>query len=72
MDDAEIASQYDEAILAMVNRLMDPGSKYRIFKRWVNTIYAEGPSEIQLQRYYRALDFFEERKEQMKCNYMGI
>lgn len=70
MDDAEIASQYDEAIFAMVlNRLMDPGSKYRIFKRWVDTIYTEGFSEIQLQHYYRAWTSW---KKEKKCSYMGI
>jgi hypothetical protein len=70
MDDAEIASQYDEAILAMVlNRLMDSGSQYRIFKRWVDTIYAERLSEIQFQHYYRAWTSW--RKEK-KCSYMGI
>ncbi|BBU39058.1 hypothetical protein A3Q35_09075 [Aeribacillus pallidus] len=38
MDDSEAASQYDEAVFAMVlNRLMDPNSKHDIFKQWIDT-----------------------------------
>ncbi|WP_162985943.1 hypothetical protein [Virgibacillus sp. Bac330] len=41
MDDAEVASRYDEAIFAMVlNRLMDPKSKHHIFRNWVKTVQA--------------------------------
>ncbi|ASS91475.1 hypothetical protein AP3564_15760 [Aeribacillus pallidus] len=67
MDDSEAASQYDEAIFAMVlNRLMDPNSKHYIFKQWIDTIYAEGLSDIQLHHYYRALDFLSEQKEKIE------
>lgn len=72
MDDAELAAHYDEAIFAMVlNRLMAPGSKYRIFRQWVNTIYAEGMSDIQLHHYYRALDFLEEQKNTIEQQLYG-
>ena len=72
MNDAEVASCYDEAIFAMVlNRLMDPNSKYRLFKKWVQTVYAEGLSDIKLHHYYRALDFLSERKEQIENQLYG-
>ena len=72
MDDAEVASRYDEAIFAMVlNRLMDPNSKYAIFRKWVQTVHAEGLSNIQLHHYYRALDFLAERKEQIEGQLYG-
>ena len=72
MDDAEVASRYDEAIFAMVlNRLMDPNSKYAIFRKWVQTVHAEGLSDIQLHHYYRALDFLAERKEQIEGQLYG-
>ena len=73
MDDSEASSQYDEAIFAMVlNRLMDPNSKHYIFKQWIDTIYAEGLSDIQLHHYYRALDFLSEQKEKLRNNFMDI
>ncbi|WP_430732329.1 IS1634 family transposase, partial [Aeribacillus pallidus] len=72
MDDSEAASQYDEAIFAMVlNRLMDPNSKHYIFKQWIDTIYAEGLSDIQLHHYYRALDFLSEQKEKIEEQLYG-
>lgn len=72
MDDGEIASQFDEAIFAMVlNRLMDPNSKHYLFKQWVQTIYDESLSDIQLHHYYRALDFLSENKETIEENLYG-
>lgn len=72
MDDAQVASRYDEAIFAMVlNRLMDPNSKYSIFRKWVETVYAEGLSDIQLHHYYRALDFLSEQKNQIETQLYG-
>ena len=72
MDDSEASSQYDEAIFAMVlNRLMDPNSKHYIFKQWIDTIYAEGLSDIQLHHYYRALDFLSEQKEKIEEQLYG-
>ncbi|MDR9794075.1 IS1634 family transposase, partial [Aeribacillus pallidus] len=72
MDDSEAASRYDEAIFAMVlNRLMDPNSKHYIFKQWIDTIYAEGLSDIQLHHYYRALDFLSEQKEKIEEQLYG-
>ncbi|MDQ0340923.1 hypothetical protein J2S00_003763 [Caldalkalibacillus uzonensis] len=72
MDDAEVASRYDEAIFAMVlNRLMDPHSKYRLFRKWIQTIHAEDLSDIQLHHYYRALDFLSERNEQIESQLYG-
>lgn len=72
MDDAQVASSYDEAIFAMVlNWLMDPNSKHRLFKKWIQTVYAEGLSDIQLHHYYRALDFLSERKEQIESQLYG-
>ncbi|RFA31662.1 hypothetical protein CAI16_20270, partial [Virgibacillus dokdonensis] len=72
MDDAEVASRYDEAIFAMVlNRLMDPNSKHHIFRNWVKTVHAEGLSDIQLHHYYRALDFLYEKKEPIEQQLYG-
>lgn len=72
MDNSEIASRYDEAIFAMVlNRLMDPSSKYRIFRQWVESVYAEGLSDIQLHHYYRALDFLADQKEAIERELYG-
>lgn len=31
----------------VLNRLMDPFSKYRIFRQWTQTVYAQGLDEIQ-------------------------
>ncbi|GAX88401.1 IS1634 family transposase [Effusibacillus lacus] len=72
LDDVEVAVQYEEAIFAMVlNRLMDPFSKYRIFRQWVQTVYAQGLDEIQLHHYYRALDFLAEYKDLIEQQLYG-
>ncbi len=72
LDDSEMASQYDEAVFAMVlNRLMDPNSKYRIFRKWVQTVHAKGLSDIQLHHYYRALDFLSEQKDEIEKQLYG-
>ncbi|MEW9671319.1 IS1634 family transposase [Ammoniphilus sp. 3BR4] len=72
IEDTHIVSHLDEAIFAMVlNRLMAPSSKYGLFRQWVQTIYAQGLSELQLHHYYRALDFLTEQKESMEQHLFG-
>ena len=72
LEDTNIVSHLDEAIFAMVlNRLMAPSSKYGLFRQWVQTIYAQGLSELQLHLYYRAHDFLTEQKESMEQHLFG-
>lgn len=72
LEDTNIVSHLDEAIFAMVlNRLMAPSSKYGLFRQWVQTVYAQGLSELQLHHYYRALDFLTEQKESMEQHLFG-
>jgi transposase len=72
MEDDQVASSYDEAIFAMVlNRLMDPTSKYGLFRQWVQSVYANGLSDIQLHHYYRALDFLVEKKQAIEQQLFG-
>lgn len=72
MEDTDAAVQYEEAIFAMVlNRLMDPFSKYRIFRQWVQTVYAQGLTDVQLHHYYRALDCLAEYKDEIEQKLYG-
>ena len=70
--DTEATTQYSEAIFAMVlNRLMDPTSKYKLYRQWTETVYAQGLSDIQLHHYYRALDLLAEKKEAIEEQLYG-
>jgi len=55
-----------EAILCMVaNRLIAPGSK-RKASSWINDVYDCQWNKLELQHFYRAMDFLEEHKEQFE------
>ena len=56
----------DAALFAMVlNRLCDPFSKLGVSK-WADTVYYPPFEQLELQHYYRALDFLAERKEKIE------
>lgn len=55
-----------EAILAMViNRLMEPRSKLGTHQ-WIEGVYEKRWSSLELQHFYRAMDFLGEKKEKME------
>ena len=59
-------SDYPEAIFAMVlNRLCDPASKLRV-SEWIRTVYSPEWGSLELQHFYRALDFLTERKAEIE------
>ena len=66
LGDTAAVSDYGEAVFAMVlNRLCDPGSKLRV-SEWVQTVYRPGWERLELQHFYRALDFLTERKAEIE------
>jgi hypothetical protein len=59
-------SDYPEAVFAMVlNRLCDPASKLRV-SEWVRTVYRPEWERLELQHFYRALDFLTEHKAEIE------
>jgi hypothetical protein len=59
-------SNYPEAIFAMVlNRLCDPASKLRV-SEWIQTVYRPEWESLELQHFYRALDFLTEHKAEIE------
>jgi len=55
-----------EAILAMVvNRLVEPKSKLGTHQ-WIENVYEERWAGLELQHFYRAMDFLGEKKEEME------
>ncbi|MBV1735247.1 MAG: IS1634 family transposase [Candidatus Desulforudis sp.] len=61
--ETEIASPLDEAIYAMVlNRVCDPLSKRAVYK-WISEIYRPSFDQLELQHFYRGLDFLIDHKE---------
>lgn len=53
------------AFTMALNRLSDPRSK-RGVKKWAGTIHLPGIQELQLQHYYRALDYLAEHKNDIE------
>lgn len=67
----EITSPLEEAAFAMVlNRLCDPQSKLGV-SEWVSTVYRPEFQELQLQHYYKALDFLAEHKDKLEVQLFG-
>lgn len=59
----EMEFDVDAALFAMtLNRLCDPCSKLGV-SRWVDTVYCPSLEGLELQHYYRALDFLAGQKE---------
>lgn len=57
-----VQTDFEEAAFAMVvNRLLDPMSKLRV-SEWVKTIYRPEWERLELNHFYRALDFLAEHK----------
>jgi len=62
LSSTNIAINVEEAIFCMVlNRLSDPGSK-RATNEWKNEVYRPSFDSLQLQHFYRSLDFLAEHK----------
>jgi len=51
--------------LLILNRLLSPGSELAT-ARWVEEVYGDGFSSLELQHFYRALDFLEAYKEKIE------
>ena len=49
----------------ILNRLFSPGSELAT-ARWVEEVYGDGFSSLELQHFYRALDFLETYKEKIE------
>jgi|Deesub1362A_J573_1020465.scaffolds.fasta_scaffold14089_1 transposase len=63
LNQTESNSRLDEAVYAMVlNRICDPLSK-RAVHRWVKSIQRPAFADLELQHFYRALDFLIDHKE---------
>lgn len=61
-----IETDFEEAAFAMVlNRLLDPMSKLRVGE-WVKTIYRPEWERLELNHFYRALDFLAEHKARLE------
>lgn len=66
LNKTEIVSPLDEAVFAMVlNRLCDPQSKLGV-SEWIQTVYRPEFESLQLQHFYRALDFLAEYKDKLE------
>lgn len=66
LGDTAAVSDYPEAVFAMVlNRLCDPASKLRV-SEWVETVYRPEWASLELQHFYRALDFLTEGKSEIE------
>ncbi len=62
----QITTSMEEAIFASVlNRLCEPLSKLGITK-WKETVYRPEFEELELQHFYRSLDFLAEHKEKIE------
>jgi hypothetical protein len=62
LGDTAAVSDYPEAVFAMVlDRLGDPASKLRV-SEWIKTVYRPEWERLELQHFYRALDFLTEHK----------
>jgi len=67
----EISIDVEEAIFAMVlNRLCDPASKLGV-SRWKEGVYRPEFEKLELQHFYRALDFLAEHKEEVEEKLFG-
>ena len=66
LNGTEKAAPLEEAAFAMVlNRLCDPQSKLGV-SEWIDTVYRPEFESLQLQHFYRALDFLAEYKDKLE------
>ncbi len=66
LDGTAVQTDFEEAAFAMVlNRLMDPMSKLRV-SEWIKTVYRPEWERLELNHFYRALDFLAEHKAQFE------
>ncbi len=66
VEGAAARTDFEEAAFAMVlNRLLDPMSKLRV-SDWVRTIYRPEWERLELNHFYRALDFLSEHKTELE------
>jgi len=66
LDGTAVQTDFEEAAFAMVlNRLMDPMSKLRV-SEWIKTVYRPEWERLELNHFYRALDFLAEHKAQLE------
>jgi transposase len=62
LERTEVETDFEEAAFAMVlNRLLDPMSKLRV-SEWIKTIYRPEWDKLELNHFYRTLDFLAEHK----------
>ena len=62
LDGTAVQTDFEEAAFAMVlNRLMDPMSKLGV-SEWIKTVYRPEWERLELNHFYRALDFLAEHK----------
>jgi len=67
MGDTAAVSAYPEAVFAMVlNRLCDPASKLPV-SQWMKTVYHPEWERLELQHFYRDLDFLTEHETEVKA-----
>lgn len=63
LENTDHTTQIQEAIFCMVlNRLLDPASKLGTFS-WKETVYRKAWENLELQQFYRAMDFLAPIKE---------
>ena len=68
LNGTEKTSPLAEAAFAMVlNRLCDPQSKLGV-SEWATTVYRQEFEQLQLQHYYKSLDFLAEYKDKLEVN----
>lgn len=66
LEDTDVVNDYVEAIFAMVlNRLVEPRSKRGVDK-WVNKVYRPEFEKLNLQHYYRGLDYLDKYKKEVE------
>lgn len=66
LDGTTVKTDFEEAAFAMVlNRLLDPMYKLQV-NEWVKTIYRPEWERLELNHFYRALDFLAEHKARLE------
>lgn len=69
--DNQVKFDISEAVLAMVlNRLIAPGSKREV-NRWKEEVYETKWEGLDLQHFYRAMDYLVEKKEKFEVALFG-
>ena len=63
-----VGQPFERALFAMVaNRCLAPYSKLYCWEQWINQeVFLPSAASLELQHLYRAMDFFEEHKEELE------